>query len=417
MVVLVVLAMVGYGLYVGLNNGFQFQNKPVETPDWLQQEMGSGAHLPQGTPSPATGIPSAGIPSTGIPSAGAPGAGPVSLGQPVALGQETGQAVSAVPQARYPANVNTDPLNPPRKTGPSSGPVAIVPDSDPVSAPVPENGASPPLEQKTVAGAPQKDPTFSPGTPPAVGSRPDPPHANNLNLSNELAFNTAMKSAKLQLQQGQLTTALLSLSIWYGDPRLNESQQTALTRLLDQVAGSVIYSRKHLIEPAYTARQGETLEEIAKSYRVPVGLLAKINGISNLETPIAGQDIKVVRGPFNATINGEQSELVLWLGGRYAGRFSLAMGPEFQGIVGPFVVEEKTRMHPGHGNQPWIRLVPGYGIKDNPTLSEPQVGIAGMQQPAIAKRGDAPGQIGVSVRDADDLFDILSQGSKVTIQR
>jgi len=40
-----------------------------------------------------------------------------------------------------------------------------------------------------------------------------------------------------------------------------------------------------------------------------------------------------------------------------------------------------------------------------------------MQQPNTAKQGATPGRIGVSVQDADDLFDILSQGSKVTIQR
>ena len=146
-------------------------------------------------------------------------------------------------------------------------------------------------------------------------------------------------------------------------------------------------------------------------------LLIKINGIENPQTLTPGDKLKVVRGPFNAVINGEKSELTLWLGGRYAGRFQLAMGPEFQAIVGPFVVQEKTRRHAGHSNLPWIRLAPGYGIAGNLAPADPQVGIAGMQQPNTAKQGATPGRIGVSVQDADDLFDILSQGSKVTIQR
>ena len=54
MVVLAVLAMVGYGLYVGLNNGFQFQSGQTETPDWLKEEMHSGGGLPQVAPPQVT---------------------------------------------------------------------------------------------------------------------------------------------------------------------------------------------------------------------------------------------------------------------------------------------------------------------------------------------------------------------------
>ena len=429
MVVLAVLAMVGYGLYVGLNNGFQFQNVPAETPDWIQQEMTA----PGGVTQPLGQEVSV--------------SAPVSLGQPVAAGQAAAdpsptappsdRTSPSVPQAQYSVDVQSRLGGTPQ--GPistSSGPVAIQPGSQTTG---PDGGVVPP--QSPIASVPQgsSNPTAGntkptnplyPSLPPvadtaagtqappqAVGAVPEVPGANELNLSNDLAFNTAMNSAKSQLQKGQLATALLTLSIWYEDPRLNPIQQNELTQLLDKVAGSVIYSRKHLIEPAYSVQRGETLSKIAEKYRVSVGLLAKINGIQNPGSLAVGEQIKVIRGPFNATINGEKSELTLWLSGRYAGRFSVAMGPEFQGIVGPFVVQEKTRIHTGHQNQPWIQLTPGYGNSGNLAPSEPSVGIAGMQQPEQVKQGSTPGQIGVSVRDADDLFDILSQGSKVTIQR
>ena len=420
MVVLAVLAMVGYGLYVGLNNGFQFQSGQTETPDWLKEEMHSGGGLPQVAPPQVT-------PQLNQESSAA---NSVSLRQSVSPG---------VPQAQYPSKPGTQPpvvhLQQPKApiAGPGARPPANPSANQPVTvAPSPQTTAS------IVPGGntnPSSDmPTSNAGTlampltsdsanfsqpllPAAIGTVPDSPTTNKLNISKDLAITTAMKSAKLQLQQGQLATAILTLSIWYEDPRLNESQQTELAQLLDEVAGSVIYSRKHLIEPAYTVRQGETLEQIAASYRVTVGLLIKINGIQNPQTLTPGDKLKVVRGPFNAVINGEKSELTLWLGGRYAGRFPLAMGPEFQAIVGPFVVQEKTRRHAGHSNLPWIRLAPGYGIAGNLAPADPQVGIAGMQQPNTAKQGATPGRIGVSVQDADDLFDILSQGSKVTIQR
>ena len=223
--------------------------------------------------------------------------------------------------------------------------------------------------------------------------------------------------SKLATAGDVLKTSLLILSIWYEDPRIQAKQHEQLTNLLDRIAGSVIYSRKHLIEPAYRVRQGESLQQIALVHKIPEGLLRKINQIENRAVISPGQELKVVRGPFNATINSKKKQLTLWLGGRYAGRFALILGPEFEQIVGPFVVQDKTRMHRNHDNQPWIQLGPGYGLGAAPVSSGPQLGIAGMVNTARAIPGDRPGRIGVSSRDADDLFDILSQGSKVTIRR
>ena len=442
LVVLTVLVMVGYGLYVGLNNGFQFENPPTETPEWLKREIDSGSGIPQVTPPQVTSQLDQGSAAANNVSLGQPVAGVPTAQMPTGQTKQSSVAsttvpAAGVPRAEYPANSGTGSsrFNPKQPTTSVAGPVAVVPknptatnSATPVApvAPVALAPGSKPNSQTLTAEAPLANVkplgeldngTAGMQLPAAVGTVPDMPLSKKLNLSQDLAFTTAMKSARLQLQQGQLATSLLTLSIWYEDPRLNDLQQQELTQLLDQVAGSVIYSRKHLIEPAYTVRQGETLDQIAKAHRVTAGLLIKINGIQNPETVRPGDQLKVVRGPFNATVNGEKSELTLWLGGRYAGRFPLAMGPEFKAIVGPFVVHEKIRVHPERGNQPWIRLAPGYGTSSNIPPADPQVGIAGMQRLEAVSQGSNPGQIGVSLKDANDLFDILSRGSKVTIQR
>jgi hypothetical protein len=128
-----------------------------------------------------------------------------------------------------------------------------------------------------------------------------------------------------------------------------------------------------------------------------------------------GQELKIVRGPFSATIDTAKGVLTLWVGGRYAGRFTVTTGPEFGQIVGRFVVRQKNRAHPSHGGQPWIEIGPIYQAAASPAGTGPQMGIAGMADPSLAARGDLPGRIGVSPKDGDDLFDILSEGSKVTI--
>ena len=120
MVVLAVLAMVGYGLYVGLNNGFQFQSGQTETPDWLKEEMHSGGGLPQVAPPQVT--------PPQPPQESGP-TNPVSLGQPVSLG---------VPQAQYPSKPGTQPpvahLQQPK--APIAGPEAGLPANPSANQPI-----------------------------------------------------------------------------------------------------------------------------------------------------------------------------------------------------------------------------------------------------------------------------------------
>ena len=119
MVVLAVLAMVGYGLYVGLNNGFQFQSGQTETPDWLKEEMHSGGGLPQVAPPQVT-------PQLNQESSAA---NSVSLRQSVSPG---------VPQAQYPSKPGTQPpvahLQQPK--APIAGPEARLPANPSANQPI-----------------------------------------------------------------------------------------------------------------------------------------------------------------------------------------------------------------------------------------------------------------------------------------
>ena len=89
LVVLTVLVMVGYGLYVGLNNGFQFENAQTETPEWLHQEMQTENGIPQITP-----------PQITEPTM------PVQPGAANSVGNNVtpGDAIVAVPSAMVPSN-------------------------------------------------------------------------------------------------------------------------------------------------------------------------------------------------------------------------------------------------------------------------------------------------------------------------
>ncbi len=98
--------------------------------------------------------------------------------------------------------------------------------------------------------------------------------------------------------------------------------------MLDPLAGEVIYSRRHLLDIAYVTNQGEVLEDIAKQYEVPSDILAKINAVDPVAPLPAGTRLKVVPGPFRAEIDLARSEMTLFVGELYAGRFAIEFGSQ-----------------------------------------------------------------------------------------
>lgn len=268
----------------------------------------------------------------------------------------------------------------------------------------------------TVAGL-VPSPTVPPaGTDSSDGPLPHVPPADN--DANDQDFVTKMAEARSKLDSRDFKAALLDLSMWYEDPSLTPDHHNELLTLLDQAAGSAIYSREHYLEPAYVTTGGESLQNVAASYGVPPGLIAKINGLSPDEPLPAGKQLKVVRGPFYGVINTEKKVLTLYVSQRYAGRFSVGVGPEFEQIVGNFVVTGKTRSHAQNPGMRYIQL--GTGISESPGVADNQLAIASVTEAqALAPTGPAnpPGTIQVSPKDADDLIDILSEGSRIAIRR
>jgi len=216
-----------------------------------------------------------------------------------------------------------------------------------------------------------------------------------------------MEAAYKELDSGNLAKVHQTLSQWYNDPQLTPAEARQLTDLLDQVAGTVVYSRQHRLERPYTVQPGDTLQRIARSYGVPWQLLAKINGISDPENLRPGQQLKVVRGPFDAVVNLDKRELTLMLRGLYAGRFRIGLGRDQENLEGTYFVEDKIDQS-DDPNSPLGR----YWIKLND-----RIGIHGTNDPRNVGASDGPGSICLSDRDIEDVHDILSIGSCVRILR
>ncbi len=325
---------------------------------------------------------------------------------------------------------------------PGATPMVEIPDIDKMANGVPTEfpttdapadatpgGAAPawtpgPANSASTDGSPSFGDPISPILPPQGGPTVDPPDPTagstapvstsgdfappvgdftaNTPLTDNAApeaaiFSAGIAQAEQLLSQNQLARALQHLSAMRSSStQLTPAQRTKLNALLDQVAGTVIYSREHRLLKAHIVALNESLDTIATQYNVPAGLLAKINGIGDPNSLKPGDELKVVQGPFHAVVDLAAGELTLMLDGQYAGRFPVAIAGGVQEIAGNYVVRDK----PGFHN---LQLVPQ-------AVGAPGVGnvVIGANDPRVALR--------LRPKDAEDVSSILSTGSNVVIR-
>lgn len=221
------------------------------------------------------------------------------------------------------------------------------------------------------------------------------------------AFASSRAAIDVALERGELEQAHLLLSSWYGDRSLTADERDEVDQLLSQLAGTVVYSPEHRLEAPHTVQAGETLETIAQKYNVPWQLLAKINGVPQPSAVVPGQELKVVRGPFSAVVDVERQQLALMVADRYAGKFGVKTEGQ-AAAEGEWVVTQKQMPSAYGATSKQVVLEPAGGASSGTTLV---LGPASDSSPATA------GAIRVAPSDQDDLFDILSIGSRVIIRK
>lgn len=241
-----------------------------------------------------------------------------------------------------------------------------------------------------------------------------------LNIASEYARRKALQQAladgRRMITEQRYREALLVCSVAFETPGLSGEDRVEFLELLDPLAAKVIYSNEHLLEPGYSVRRGDALATLAQRYNVPEQLLHFVNGIPIGELPTPGSTLKVVRGPFSATVNLAAGEITLYLQRYYAGRFPVSFGHDPGPITGEFEVRGKETEHPYYmqgGN------VIAAGDPTNPygrcwiDLGRDVV----IHGSSLTDDNSHLGCISLSPKDAEDVYAILSVGSKVTIVR
>ena len=257
-------------------------------------------------------------------------------------------------------------------------------------------------------------------TSPAFGGGGSP-RADSGNPRSEVnltaaSFKRDWTSATYQVEEGKFREALATLTPYYRSPDLDAAQQGELLEWLDALAAKVIYSKEHLLaRPHVIQSDHERLIDVAKEYGVSAQLLASINAeeINNPNILVATTKLKVVPGPFRADVDLASSEITVFLGNLYAGRFPFALGNE-PPEPGEYQVREKRQEKTYHGDrviaagdpanpygQWWIDLGNNACIHGSPGVTQP---------------GPVRGCISLSPQDAMDLAGILTVGSKVVVR-
>lgn len=251
--------------------------------------------------------------------------------------------------------------------------------------------------------------------PPAVGGvdSPSSPLASASPAAGDppaapVSLQPAFAVAAPLMEKGELKEALETLSPqyeWNPAKNLSPAEAEELYHKLDQLAGSVIYSRQPWLGEYVTVKPTDTLETLAADHRVPWRLLGKINGIAYPDQVQPGDKIKIVPGPFDALVDLSRRRITLRVAGLYAGRFQFDLGAAGSLAAGKYEVVSKREPSnaPGGARVFWIDLGRGASIY-GPSDEKVELGVRTVE-----------GGIQLAARDIEDVFDILSVGSEVEI--
>lgn len=345
---------------------------------------------------PAAAIPVIAAPTTPItPPATTPLAPPTPATPPPAIAT-TPPVATATPALTNPLAASVTP--------PAAPPTAV-------SAPTPSNPAASPAP---VAAA---TPTLPAAAPAQSVAAPAPPVQ-----SGPPRLADVLQTARTPLENGRYAEALLILTKVYRDsltaPVFSPDESRQLVDMLDQLAGSVIYSRDHLLAPPHRVQPGESADSVARRYNISAELLAKINGLREPAQLTPGMELKVVPGPFEAVVDLNRYELILFVGDRYAGRFPVGFGQDQPLAEGQFVVREK-QINPFYRGTDRIFTA---GDPSNP-LGRRKLDLGGVlsihgtDNPQSVGRTEGRGAIRLGERDITDVYDILTVGSPVMLRR
>lgn len=198
----------------------------------------------------------------------------------------------------------------------------------------------------------------------------------------------------------------------------NQPSSRKIIRARIEHTAGLIYgtSDKQFSEP-YVVEYGDTLEGIAAKYSLTWQYLGSINRTTP-ETLQAGQQLKVIEGPFSAVVDLDEFSMTVHAHGWYVHRYQIGIGKENRTPVGEFTVQEKLE------NPVWYNPDGGVVEADDPEnpLGEywlglgNHIGIHGTIDVDSIGQAASRGCIHLGDSDIAEVYNLLGTGSKVLIR-
>lgn len=333
--------------------------------------------------------------------------------RPLATQQAVGQPMSDN-QPR--SSVGLRPLLPPTPTTqPAARPIAT---SHPVATPGsqlrPALPSSQPALSRKIVGGGLLAKVVSPVTQPATTLADGPQAAARL-LEDALELR---KADKLLDARVKLNAALHS--------GLTVAEAAQAREALADIANRTVFSKTVLqndpLVRSYTVVSGDKLGRIAKRALVSEALLARINSLVRPDFLRERSRLKIVQGPFHASIAKRDHEMHLYLQHFYVGTLRVALGQDGSTPTGlwrvvnqlenPEWVDPRTgkRYHPDDPTNPlgeyWIGME---GLEGEAT-GQPGYGIHGTIEPETIGQDVSMGCIRLAADDIALVYRLLEPG-------
>jgi lipoprotein-anchoring transpeptidase ErfK/SrfK len=237
----------------------------------------------------------------------------------------------------------------------------------------------------------------------------------------DLDFNAAFAKAEQLIEATEFRSALELLSRFYRNDDLTGPQRQRLLPTLDALAGKVIYSDEHhLVPQPYVVGANESLVDIAGKWHVPAQLIYNVHqkALANPITDIQpGTQLKMIPGPFQAEVDLQSKVLTMFLGDLYAGRFPIRVGISGAPRPGEYQVVLKSKNGHIWRDSNGVDYPPGSSENG---YGPNWIGLTGslcIHEVADDAGDGHHGCIGLSAKDAKDVFAILAEKSEMTIVR
>ena len=217
------------------------------------------------------------------------------------------------------------------------------------------------------------------------------------------------------LDQGNDAEAYHKLSDAYFQ---HASQRPLFQKQLDEVAQRIYFSPQTQIQPPYEIQSGDQLRKIALKYNLSWQYLCRLNQVDAKKIR-PGKKLKVFQGPFEAKVDLSDFQLTILLNGQYVKRYQVGIGKMNTTPIGEFTVREKLENPTYYGpdglvmdaddpmnplGERWIDI--GYSF-----------GIHGTIEPDSIGKSESAGCVRMRNDDVAEVYDLLTVGSVVQIQR